>query len=328
MAVAAMATAFALMVAARAYASMDARWIRIAARAIAAWAMTLSRTASTVRRAAQRTPTARLLAMSATRLPGLARLPSIRLSLGSHAPCRLRHARAASACAKRRADFRAHTALTSAALPASRTKADGCPGSGVCTTNRTGSSTYCLEPCATSADCRAEYTCAPSDPANAESPKGCVPGCDADADCQNASRRGWVCNNGTGLCQPPLDTDTFGGPCTATDDCVGGLCETESFDGYPSGMCVASGCRLSSEGGSEPCPGASVCVPGNLRDPSLGVCVPSCSASAPLPCRSGYACEALVEGETAGACRPACGETSCSAGRTCNSESGLCTSAT
>lgn len=202
--------------------------------------------------------------------------------------------------------------------------ADGCPGTGVCITNRTHTATYCLDACATSADCRAEYTCAPSDPANAESPTACVPACEMDADCQNAARRGWVCNQGTGLCQAPFDATALGAACTGSDQCVGGLCETELYDGYPGGACVATGCRLSGDGASEACPGTSICVPGNLRDPSLGVCMPSCSTSAPLPCRSGYACHALVEGETAGVCQPACTETSCSGSRVCDTDTGLC----
>lgn len=204
---------------------------------------------------------------------------------------------------------------------------DGCPGTGVCVSNRTGSATFCLEACETSADCRAEYACAPSDPSNAESARACVPACEADTDCQYAMRRGFVCNNGTGLCQTPFDSDVLMMPCTSGDVCTGGTCMTEAFDGFPGGACVATGCRLSGEGGSEACPGTTVCVPGNQRDPSLGICMASCSTSAPLPCRTGYACEALVEGETAGVCKPACTEGSCSDGRVCEAETGLCRTA-
>jgi hypothetical protein len=59
----------------------------------------------------------------------------------------------------------------------------------------------------------------------------------------------------------------------------------------------------------------AVCVDDAAGDPAIGVCVTGCGEGS--TCRAGYAC---VEG----ACRPACTETSCSGGRTCDVASGLC----
>ena len=173
-----------------------------------------------------------------------------------------------------------------------------CPGDGVCLDNGDGG--ICLDGCLNGDDCRAGYRCEPSDRDVEDSPTACLPGCDSDRQC---TTEGYVCNEGTGRCTRPLNPDEIGTPCTGRSfrECRGGTCLT---DGYPGGMCVAVGCRLSGDGPSEPCVGSTTCVDDGGGDPELGVCVPTCTVMAPTGCRDGYDCVPDSEGAETGACRP------------------------
>jgi hypothetical protein len=186
----------------------------------------------------------------------------------------------------------------------------GCPGDGVCATR--GGRNVCLDGCAADSDCRGGYACRPSDPADPASPTACVPACTTEMHCPGRSTS---CNPGTGLCLQEFDAARLGNACAGGGDCVGGTCLTEASAGWPGGTCTFPGCRISGSGPSSDCPMGAVCVDDAAGDPAIGVCVTGCGEGS--TCRAGYAC---VEG----ACRPACTETSCSGGRTCDVASGLC----
>ncbi|MEZ4339420.1 MAG: hypothetical protein R3B82_22585 [Sandaracinaceae bacterium] len=187
----------------------------------------------------------------------------------------------------------------------------GCPGDGVCIDGADGQG-VCLDGCTADGDCRAGYDCRPADAADATSPTACVPGCDDSTVCGND---GFVCNPGTGQCNQVFDNMNLGEPCTGGMDCAGGRCLSEADDGWPAGTCAFPGCRLSGTGPAADCPTGSVCVDDGTGDPTIGVCVDECTM--PADCRPGYDCDA-------GACRPACSDADCGAGRTCNATSGLC----
>ena len=196
--------------------------------------------------------------------------------------------------------------------------ADGCPGDGVCLA--IGDTAICLDGCATDVDCRADYRCRPADPADGTSELACRPACETDDACAND---GFECNVGTGLCRGPFDTADIGEPCSAGSGCDGGSCISEADDGWPAGTCAFPGCRLSGTGMAETCPMGTVCVDDTVGDPTLGVCIDACTVGG-TTCRSGYACVAVGGSATEGACQPACTATDCSAGRTCNTTTGLC----
>jgi hypothetical protein len=194
---------------------------------------------------------------------------------------------------------------------------DGCPGDGICI-DGAGGAGICIDGCTMPSDCRAGYSCR-AEFDDADGGTGCFPGCTSDMDCAND---GYVCNDGTGLCTEPFDTGALGDPCTGRDECVGGRCVSEAADGYPSGMCTYPGCRLSGMGPSEACPTGSACVDDGEGDPTLGTCVPTCTA--PTGCRAGYTCETPAGG-TGMVCDPQCTmDGHCSGGRTCDVPTGLC----
>lgn len=208
--------------------------------------------------------------------------------------------------------------------------ADGCPGDGVCID--VGTIALCLDGCADDADCRAHYACVPSDPADPSSPLACRPACETDDACAND---GFVCNQGTGVCRPPVPAGDVGEPCIGNScgeeicsggTCVrGGACISEEADGWPAGTCALPGCRLSGEGPAEPCPTGSVCVDDGEGDPTLGVCIDACTVGTTGECRPGYACVELAPGSTDGACGPACdSDDDCGGSRTCDTDTGLC----
>jgi hypothetical protein len=172
-----------------------------------------------------------------------------------------------------------------------------CPGDGVCVAS-TADYGICLDGCATNDDCRAGYACRPSSAEALESPKICTPACTSDDQCLGRRR---LCNEGTGRCAPAFDPAALGAPCGADFfSCRGGRC---LLDGYPDGMCVAEGCRLSGDGPAEACPEGGTCVDNGAGDPEIGHCMPGCIVGA-AGCRTGYTCVALAEGSTAGVCRP------------------------
>lgn len=195
---------------------------------------------------------------------------------------------------------------------------DGCPGDGVCIAAGDGTTGFCLDGCTADTDCRDAYACRPSNPADPMSPTACVPACTEDTQCAND---GFVCNNGTGRCTEPFMPALQGEPCSTPDDCPGGTCMAEETTGWPSGMCVYPGCRLSGMGGMEPCPMGSTCVDDGRGDPEIGVCTTSCTAL--MSCRPGYACD-IPAGMTDGACEPRCTlPMDCISGM-CNVMTGLC----
>lgn len=196
-----------------------------------------------------------------------------------------------------------------------------CPGDGVCFTTGSGVG-VCFDGCTATTDCRAGYTCRPSNSEDASSPLGCLPGCENDGECSND---GFVCNTGTGLCGEPFMAANLGEPCAGPDDCAGGACLTEAEDGWPAGTCTYPGCRLSGTGMMSACPSGGVCTDDGAGDPTLGVCVDACTVGS-TTCRPGYACAVIdpIGDPLAGACRPACTSSDqCGEGRTCQ-VSGLC----
>lgn len=202
----------------------------------------------------------------------------------------------------------------------------GCPGDAVCVEATDGSG-LCIDGCEEDGDCRDPYACRPVDRDEPEGPKACLPACTSNDQCTWTTGDGTahVCNAGTGYCTRPFNPAELGNTCAPNDrrSCGGGRCMTEAGSGWPSTMCVYPGCSLSGATPSATCPTDSVCTDDGAGDPDLGVCVPSCTVDAST-CRAGYACAALSEGSTEGACRPACTETTCTGGRTCDTETGLC----
>lgn len=201
----------------------------------------------------------------------------------------------------------------------------GCPGDGVCLAT-SGGGGICLDGCSEDTDCRTAYRCRPLDFDDPSSPRACLPGCTMDSHCTAMTGGGtrYVCNPGTGYCARPFDPDELGEPCAGGfRECRGGLCLTEDASGWPAGICAYAGCRLSGTGPSATCPSGSVCIDDGAGDPELGICVDGCTVGT-TSCRPGYACVALADGGTEGACRPACTASDCGAGNTCNTETGLC----
>lgn len=195
-----------------------------------------------------------------------------------------------------------------------------CPGDGVCIP--AGDSGLCVDGCETGGDCRDGYDCRPSDPEDDTSATACLPGCDDSSVCGND---GFECNPGTGLCTEPFDEANLGEPCVDGEDCVGGRCLDEEDTGWPAGTCTYPGCRLSGDGREAECPTGSACVDDASGDPELGVCVASCTVDAdPSTCRPAYVCVEVSAGSTEGTCQPTCTSGDCGAGRTCNTETGLC----
>lgn len=178
----------------------------------------------------------------------------------------------------------------------------GCAG--VCVPTSDGGG-LCLLACTEQDDCRSAYRCRNVRPEDPGSPTACFPGCTDDAQCTATRRDGTrhVCNPGTGFCVRPFNPGSLGSPCNDGADCVGGRCLTAA-EGWTGGMCTYPGCRLSGDGPAATCPSGSVCTDDGGGDPELGVCVPACVVGG-ASCRAGYACVALDEGSTAGACRPA-----------------------
>jgi hypothetical protein len=204
--------------------------------------------------------------------------------------------------------------------PEAAPDASGCPAGGVCVDGADGAG-VCLRACEDTPDCpRDGYDCLPSDRADATSPRACMPACTTDLSCAND---GFECNEGTGLCRPPFSATNLGDACADASECEGGACLTEASAGWPGGTCTFPGCRLSGTGPAETCPMGGVCTDDGAGDPTLGVCVDACTVAA-TSCRAGYACVAIMTGGTDGACRPACTATDCTAGRTCNTMTGLC----
>jgi hypothetical protein len=168
---------------------------------------------------------------------------------------------------------------------------DGCPGDGVCLDPGDDGSSLCAAACESPEDCRSGYSCQPIDPDALERGTACLPACTSDADCGNDE---FVCNEGTGFCSEPFEPSILGAACAGPDECTGGRCLLEE-DGYPGGLCAATGCRLAGDGPSEPCPDDSQCIDDEVGDPEVGSCLPTCAEG---ECRDGYAC-------TEGVCRPA-----------------------
>jgi hypothetical protein len=175
-----------------------------------------------------------------------------------------------------------------------------CPTGGVCAPGA-GGDNLCLAGCRADSECRDGYRCRPVLPEDPSSSTACVPACTSNMQCAN---EGFVCNPGTGLCTEPFVAGNLGEPCAGRAECFGGVCLTEA-EGWPAGTCAYPGCRLSGEGPSATCPPGGVCVDDRRGDPALGHCLDACTVGASGGCRPGYACVAIVEGGTEGACRPA-----------------------
>jgi hypothetical protein len=175
-----------------------------------------------------------------------------------------------------------------------------CPTGGVCAPGA-GGANLCLDGCATDSECRDGYRCRPVRSEDPTSSRACLPACSSDRQCANDT---FVCNPGTGLCTEPFVAANLGAPCEGAGDCPGGICRTEA-DGWPAGACTYPGCRLAGEGPSARCPDGGVCVDDGVGDPAIGHCVKACVVGGSDGCRRGYACVALVDGGTDGACLPA-----------------------
>lgn len=194
----------------------------------------------------------------------------------------------------------------------------GCVGDAQCVTSTSmfGSTDYCIDGCATTADCHAGYVCRVS--TSHADRMGCFPGCTADSQCTD----GRVCNPGLGTCDAPFDPDTIGTTCSGRDPstCVGGTCLTEGTYGYPRAYCAYVGCS-----DTDPCPGTGVCTP---TESGAGLCLDACASDS--DCRVEYACRPSdpTNPSSPTACVPACtADTDCgnmSRGFVCNPGTGLC----
>ncbi len=192
----------------------------------------------------------------------------------------------------------------------------GCMGDAQCITSTSafGSTDYCIDGCATTADCRAGYECRASS-SNADR-LGCFPTCTSDAQCSG----GRVCNVGLGTCDDAFDASLLGQMCSGRDpaSCLGGTCLSEGAYGYPRAYCAYAGCS-----DTNPCPGTGVCAP---TASGTGVCLDDCASDS--DCRAAYACRPADPTDVASpmACVPACtADTDCSSMmRVCNPGTGLC----
>jgi hypothetical protein len=194
----------------------------------------------------------------------------------------------------------------------------GCAGDAQCVTSTSpfGSTDFCIDGCATTADCRDGYVCRGS--ASNPDRLGCYAGCTADAQCSG----GRVCNAGLGTCDDPFDAGDLGTTCSGRDPttCVGGTCLSERVYGFPMSYCAYFGCSA-----TEPCPGSGVCAPSAT---GAGVCLDACASTS--DCRLGYACAPSdpTMPTSATACVPGCtADTDCSnatRGFVCNPGTGLC----
>lgn len=182
-----------------------------------------------------------------------------------------------------------------------------CPGDGVCAST-TGGGGICVDGCTEDTDCRDAYRCRPVDREDPTRGSACFPGCSDDSQCTAMSYGSpslpYVCNVGTGYCAEPFNPSELGAACTESFwDCRGGRCLTAG-DGWPGGTCTYPGCSLSGATPAATCPEASVCIDDETGDPDIGVCVSACTVGEDT-CRTGYACVALGDDATEGACRPA-----------------------
>lgn len=197
-----------------------------------------------------------------------------------------------------------------------------CPTGGVCVDRGEGQVPACHKGCVETTDCRAGYVCRPSDRENPESAKACMPQCTMNSHC--ASMR-FECNEGVGLCLFPFNDARQNQACVENAECPGGDCLTEAAEGWPGGMCVEVGCRVSGTGPGETCASNATCVDEDEGDPEIGVCLDECMVGVSGGCRAGYACEPLPGSTTEeGFCKPACTPGSCSGGRVCSTTTGLC----
>lgn len=171
----------------------------------------------------------------------------------------------------------------------------GCPDGGVCfPTNRGGG--LCLASCESDGDCsRTGYDCQPS---------GSFP--DRSA------------------CLPAFDPANLGQICSAgRGDCTGGVCFSESDEGFPDSYCVEVGCDP--EAADPGCAGDGVCV--LAADGETGYCLDGCADDA--ECRAGYDCRPSdpTDPTSDTACLPGCDDSSVCGndGFECNPGTGLCT---
>jgi hypothetical protein len=189
-----------------------------------------------------------------------------------------------------------------------------CPDSGYCedesTTPGGPAFAYCLDTCATSADCRAGYSCYEwTDTVGA-----CWPNCTADAQCPDSG----TCNEYSGFCETPSGA-ADGAACSTNADCASGLCDNETDSGNPDGTC-RSYCDPTA---ANPCPDGGACLDyGDSAIPgAFGVCFDTCASVA--DCRPGYVCQ--DEGLASGLCEADCeSDAECPDTSTCNKYTGYC----
>ncbi len=131
----------------------------------------------------------------------------------------------------------------------------GCPSGSHCSVPTGETTGYCIDNCASNADCRADgYLCY-----------------DIDAD---SAKECWAATTGSGA---------VGAACSGSWDCAGGVngfCAPAQEDGtFPGGYCMVD-CSSAS------CPSGSTCITGG----TTAVCLDNCSGTGMGNCRSGYTC--------------------------------------
>lgn len=222
-----------------------------------------------------------------------------------------------------------------------------CPGDSLCVGNpfNLGLGNMCLDACddpGTQSTCRSGYVCERSQhrPGN---PGVCIPRCDTssgtlcrgDNVCNPTSglcagdpgygcKPDGTCNNG-GACGPdgfcPTTVNPYGGPCTASAQCPGGLCIAQTNAGWTSGYCSGP-CKLG-ETSCDPGGGCSVFFEEVTQS---NYCLAECVFDGGRgSCREGYVCErglTDVPGQTVCAA-PCQSDTECPTGQSCNAQ-GLC----
>jgi len=181
---------------------------------------------------------------------------------------------------------------------------------------------YCLDQCATSADCRPGYSCDASfgnvcigvdlateicDNGVDDSGDGLVdcedPSCEIDPACPESVCDDITDNDRNGMvdCQDPLCQATAtctpgmgaaGATCAVNSDCAADasdpFCITEAWLGWPGGYC-SQFCDLA----NDDCPSGEVCLDAAVS-PTAGICFDLCTMDA--DCRAGYGCLAVGGG--------------------------------
>jgi hypothetical protein len=199
------------------------------------------------------------------------------------------------------------------------TSGSDCPSGSTCV-QVNESSSVCLDECGgSSGGCRGGYICT-----TADSSQVCLPGCQADEDCD----AGMACEVATGECRGGVAArpGRVGGPCRSDSECESGIClaDTGTQPRFPGGYCLRP---CSAAEVNRPCVNQDgVCFQLDRNDGTAAyACLGSCRTS--VDCRGEYMCTADV-GERSpageGKCLPRCDYYRCPVGQSCDSSVGIC----